>query len=335
MNDSESGCQSINWYVLNHIATTPSRNSAQRTVDRFNEAEGLDLQLFAPSYVVREEKDGVVSMKRIHLTFHYVFLRGRLNDIKQLCRMENGFSFLLNRSGVARYAMIDDATMRSFRIIAKAYENELPYYSLEDIDLEAGDLVEVVNGDFPGLIGTFIPKLKSNTGNIVLRVDQNLGTVAYNIKVSDVRVLEFARDSRRVYDQIDAFIPQLLKALRLQHDGKPLTPALISRLSVFCRRFEVVRLNNPKLEAKLYALLSVANSILGNIDEAARFRDLHNRRRQSMTNPATAALVMLLFGVNDHDPVTLCNGKALIDSISAASALQQAIAEEYSYYLSR
>lgn len=335
MIDSNPVYESINWYVLNHIATTPARNSAQRTVDRFNDAEQLDLQLFAPSYVVREEKDGVVSMKRMHLTFHYVFLRGKLSDIKRLCRMENGFSFLLNRSGGARYAIIDDATMRSFQIIAKAYENELPYYSLEDIDLEAGDLVEVVNGDFPGLVGTFIPRLKSNTGNIVLRVDQNLGTVAYNIKVSDVRVLEFAHDSRRVYDQIDAFVPRLLKALRAHHDSQRLSASLISQLSVFCRRFEVVKLNNPKLEAKLYALLSVANSILGNMEESYRFRDLYERRRQSLTNPVTIALVTLLFAVNDHDHAMLRDGNTLIGGVTATSALQRSLTEEYNYYLSR
>lgn len=38
MIDSNPVYESINWYVLNHIATTPARNSAQRTVDRFNDA---------------------------------------------------------------------------------------------------------------------------------------------------------------------------------------------------------------------------------------------------------------------------------------------------------
>lgn len=123
--------------------------------------------------------------------------------------------------------------MRCFQIIAKAYENRLPYYSLQDIDLESGDLVEVVNGDFPGLVGTYIPRPKSKSGNIVLRVDQNLGTVAYDIKVSDVRVIEFARDSKRAYDQIDAFVPRLLKALRAQHDGDRMSGALVAQLSVF------------------------------------------------------------------------------------------------------
>ncbi len=332
MIDSDFGNEPIHWYVLNHIATSPCRDIAWRTIERFNHAEGVELDLFAPSYVVREEKDGVVTMRNVSLTFHYVFVRGRLSDIKRLCGMENGFSFLLNRGGAERYAMIDDASMRCFQIIAKAYENRLPYYSLQDIDLESGDLVEVVNGDFPGLVGTYIPRPKSKSGNIVLRVDQNLGTVAYDIKVSDVRVIEFARDSKRAYDQIDAFVPRLLKALRVQHDGGCMSGALVAQLSVFCRRFEVVRLGNKKLEAKLYALLSVANSILGNIEESCRFRDLYERRKTAVTNPATIALISLLFGVNDRDQLELSRGASLLAASDSGSKAQQALTAEYSYY---
>lgn len=321
------------WYVLNHIVATPVRNAAQRTVNKFNDAEGVGLQLFAPSYVVREVKDGKVCLKRVHLTYHYLFLRGRLDDIKRLCSMDNGFSFLLNRCGEERYAVIDDQTMAGFQIIARGYENQLPYFALDDVDLEAGDIVEVVNGDFPGLVGTYIPKPKSRTGNIVLRVDQNLGTVAYDIKASDIRVIEFAKDSRRVYDQIDAFVPRLLRALRLFDAGEPLPHSLIAQLSVFCRRFEVVRLNNPKLEAKLYALLYVANLILGREDEARRFCELYGKRRASVSNPLTEALIALLTGVASNDRARLASGRKSLESADTDSKAARMLAEEYNHYL--
>lgn len=97
----------------------------------------------------------------------------------------------------------------------------------------------------------------------------------------------------------------------------------------------MVKLNNPKLEAKLYALLSVANSILGNMEESYRFRDLYERRRQSLTNPVTIALVTLLFAVNNRDHALLRDGNTLIGATTATSALQRSLAEEYNYYLSR
>ena len=85
------------WFVLNHIATN-FQNQAEKEVDRFNRSHERNLELFAPTYVVREVRDGEVRMKSINLTFHYVFVRGTFSDVKFLCSQPNGFSFLLDRS---------------------------------------------------------------------------------------------------------------------------------------------------------------------------------------------------------------------------------------------
>lgn len=282
------------WYVLNHIGHFPYRDRARKSVDTFNRAEGTDLDLFAPTYVQREERDGQVQLRRVNLTFHYVFLHGSLPDIKRLCSLDNGFSFLLNRSGAERYATVDDRTMHDFRQIARAYENCLPFYRIDAVELEKGDLVEIVNGDFPGLIGTYLPRAKSNSGNIVLLVDDCFGVKLFDIKATDIRVLEFAPGTTRAYDQIDAFVPNLLAALRHYAAGEPLTPALATRLNVFLRRMEVVRLNNPKLEARLSILLYATAHILGLTDEATHYRDRYDNRAEAITNPWTRLLVNLI-----------------------------------------
>ncbi|MDE6514259.1 MAG: hypothetical protein K2L05_08765, partial [Muribaculaceae bacterium] len=277
------------WFVLNYVGNSPDRNSAQKIITRFNETKGTDLRLFAPTYVVREEKDGKYRMKTVKLAFHYVFVNGTFDDIKSLCTQQNGFSFLINHSSKERYATISDAEMQHFKNIARAYENCLPYFPLDDIDLEEGDLVEVVNGDFPGLIGTFMPKAKSNSGNIVLMVYNNIGTIAYNIKASDVRVLEFAKQSTRANDQIDAFVPHLLAALNHYKNEQPLPKPLAAKLVVFCQRMEIARLNNNKLNAKLQALLYAGNTILGNIQTAERQREKFNKLKPAISNPWTLA----------------------------------------------
>ncbi|MDE5795672.1 MAG: hypothetical protein K2H75_01040, partial [Muribaculaceae bacterium] len=201
------------WYVLNYIGGT-IRNLAQKEVERFNSWNDTALELFAPTYVVREEKQGEIKFRTISLTFHYVFVRGTFAEVKRLCAQPNGFSFLIDHGSAERYAIIDDRQMVNFKNIARAYKNCLPYFPLDEIDLEDGDLVEVVKGDFPGLVGTFMPKAKSKTGNIVLNVYNKVGTIAFDVKATDVRVLEFSSHSTRANDQIDAFVPHLLKALR-------------------------------------------------------------------------------------------------------------------------
>lgn len=307
------------WYVLNHIATSANA-TAQKAVDRHNAAFGCALELFAPTYIVREERDGEIRYRTARLTFHYVFVRGTLADVRSLCAQPNGFSFLIDRGNAERYATIDDRTMAGFRNIAAAYKNCLPFFSLEDIELEDGDLVEVVNGDFPGLTGTYMPNPRCKTGNIVLSIYNNVGTIVFNVKATDVRVLEFSRRSTRANDQIDAFEPHLIEALGLWRAARPLPASLASKLAVFTGRLTGARLNNRKLDARLQILLHAAHRILGNSAEARAALDRYERLRQSVTNDWTHALHALILAALDGDTAALAAAHARLASLPAASA---------------
>ena len=319
------------WYVLNHIATS-LQEQAKKVVDTFNRTEETSLELFAPTYVVRETKNGEIRMKSVNLTFHYVFVRGTLAQVKRLCSQSNGFSFLLDRCSNERYAVISDRDMRNFKNIARAYKNCLPYFSLEDIDLEDGDIVEVIHGDFPGLVGTYMPKAKSSSGDIVLHICNNVGTIAFDVKATDVRVLEFSRKSTRANDQIDAVIPYLLTALQYYREESELPSNIAARLSVFCSRLGVVKLNNRKLDAKLQALLYGANYILGNIEEAGFAATKYEKLKESVTNAWTSALISLIFLVIDNDLEGLKTRQADLQTLTPTSRLQRLIADEYARY---
>lgn len=319
------------WYVLNYIGGS-FQNPAQKEVDRFNSVHRTALELFAPTYVVREERQGEVKFRTVNLTFHYVFVRGSLSEVKELCRQPNGFSFLIDHGNEERYAVIDDMRMAHFMNIARAYKNCLPYFSLDDIDLEDGDLVEVVKGDFPGLVGTFIPRAKSKTGNIVLNVYNNIGTIAFNVKATDVRVLEFSRNSTRANDQIDAFVPHLLKALRGFDRNEALSVSLAAKLSMFCGRMEVVKLNNRKLDARLQLLLYAANYIIGNTAAAEIALENYGRVKDSVTNEWTNGLNDMILAVvaRDNDRIAYCCNR--LNSLEATSKAQRMVQEESLYY---
>lgn len=321
----------ICWFVLNHLSTG-FQEQAKKVVDTFNRTHAAALELFAPTYVVRETKNGKVKMKSVNLTFHYVFVRGTLEQIKELCRMSNGFSFLLDRCSKERYAIVSDQDMSNFKNIARAYKNCLPYFSLEDIDLEDGDLVEVISGDFPGLIGTYMPKAKSNSGNIVLNVYNKVGTIAFNVKAVDVRVLEFSHKSTRANDQIDAVIPYVISALQFYSEDKVLPQNLVAKLTVFCKRMGVVKLNNRKLDAKLQALLYGGNYILGNIEEAGHAAARYEKLKYAVTNVWTSGLIALIFSVISNDMESLKKKWAELQTLTATSKVQRMLVEEYARY---
>lgn len=321
---------SVSWFVLNHIAPSP-RHNAQKDVDRYNAGAHARLELFAPTYVVQETRNGQTHLRNANLTFHYVFVRGELPDVKALCGQDNGFSFLIDRGSGQRYAIVSDLDMANFRNIARAYHNCLPFYPLQDIDLDDGDLVEVVNGDFPGLVGRFMPKAKSKSGDIVLSIFQGVGTVAFNVRNTDVRVLEFSRHATRANDQIDAFVPHLLQAMRLFHAGEEIPQSLLAKLNVFASRMAVVKVNNRKLNAKLQALLYGANFILGDMTTANAVLTRYHELSASITNPWTAALTHLIFAVL-ATPEVLDISSASLPETDKLSKFQLLISDQYEYY---
>ena len=321
------------WYVLNHIPR-PGELSAEREVARYNTWQQADLRLFAPTYVVREEKAGDIKFRTANLTFHYVFVRGTFDHVKRLCAEANGFSFLLDRSSDGRYAVIDDGRMASFQNIARAYRNCLPYFPLGDIDLEDGDLVEVIRGDFPGLIGRYMPKPGARSGNIVLNVYNKVGTIAFDVRATDVRVLEFARNSKRANDQIDAFVPHLLDALRHHHDrpDEPLPEPLVARLSVFSGRMEVARLGNRKLDARLQILLYGAFTLIGDTSAAASALEKYHKLQSSVTNDWTRALITLILSLTTRDKTQLEATASRLSILPADSAAKRRLKSEYDHY---
>ncbi len=325
-------CDNLNWYVLNHISST-FRDTAQKAVDRFNSSNGTALELFAPTYVVKEERQGELRFRTVNLAFHYVFVRGCFDEVKSLCMQPNGFSFLIDHGSSDRYAVIDDRSMSHFKNIARAYKNCLPYFPIDDVDLEDGDLVEVVRGDFPGLVGTYMPNPKSKTGNIVLNIYNKVGTIAFNVKATDVRVLEFSRHSTRANDQIDAFVPHLLEALRYYHRDEALPTSLAAKLSVFCGRMEVVRLNNRKLDARLQILLYAANYIIGNMADAEKAMERFQKVREAVTNEWTKGLINLVLAVIKNDAARLEAAFEPLKKLEATSKAQRLVKGEYEHYL--
>lgn len=321
------------WYVLNFISRS-GIPLLQKEIDRFN-AERPRLELFAP--VIRPAKiaNGTVVYTDRLLTYYYVFVKGLLSDVKELCaRPGNGLSLMIDRGSANRYGMLGDAEMENFRIIARAYANAIPFFNINDIDLEEGDSVEIVGGEFAGLKGTYIPKSRSTKGKLVIAATADLGTVLWDVDTKYVRILEFARDSRRQYDILDAFIPKLLPVMRKFHANKSLTDKEKSQLSVFSQRMGVVVPDNHKLEAKLLATLMCVNTIIGETEGYNESRSRFEKRITSVTNPWTQALIGLMTGVSQNDMALL---KAAHDSVmnitDSPNKTQKELLEELEYYI--
>lgn len=321
------------WYVLNFINKL-GKLTPQKYIDVFNK-EGHSLELFAPIIRPAHVINGQVKYVEKLLTFFYVFVRGTFDEIKELCsRPDNNLSFVLDRSSANKYGIISDADMENFKIIARAYSNTIPFFDIKNIELAEGDLVEVVDGECAGLKGTFMPKSRSNKGNLVIAVTAALGAVVWDVDAKYIRILEFAHDTRRQYDLVDSFIPKLFPVLRKFHAREELSDKEKSILTVFNQRMGVVAPSNPKAEAKLLAVLMCVQFILGDLAGLRSSQLRYEKRKASLTNVWTQALIELILSTVLGDKSRLKEAyESIRETTNKLSNTQKQLLEEYRYYL--
>lgn len=287
--------KNIMWNILNYVPPRGKRRSELESL-----AASYGVEVFAPTFVQLSSEGGHVKKTEKPLLYHYIFARGGEQDVKRLCSSLEGFSYVLDRAGSGRHLTVGDEEVEQFRIIAQFYAGKLPCYPLEGVALEEGDRVQIVSGPCAGLTGTYISRKGAKKGNVLVSVDGSMAAVVYDVKADFVRVLEFARDSRRIYDQIDAFAERLTNFFDdASSDGpvevKPSDIDIISASSIFTRRLGIVKVNNPKLEAKLRILLYAAYSILSDHAETAEALKKYRELEKNVTNAKTRELCETIF----------------------------------------
>lgn len=303
------------WYILNYIPPLgKKRSDLGKRMSRLYPS----LDIFAPTFVQLVTAEGKVKKTEKPLLYHYIFVKGEEREIKKLCREEEGFSFVLDRTQVGRHLSISDSAMEQFRIIAHYHSGKLPCYPLDGISLEEGDEVEIVSGACAGLKGTFVARKGSKSGNIMLSLDGSMAAIVYDVKAEYVKVLKFAKDSRRIYDQLDAFTLKILPYFR--EEAPPVSIKDIAACNVFISRLDAVKLNNPKVEAKLMILLYAAYRLLSRNSEAHIALEKYNRLSSYVTNHWTKILSSLIIGNLDEAKKLLERAKP-----KKLSAIQNAI----------
>lgn len=324
------------WYVLNYIAPSNSpRDTATAVVERFNRLSAMPIEIFAPTFVEVVERRGRLVRRDRPLAFHYVFLRAPLAALKELAASPNGFSFILNRTGsTSRYVAIDNERLQAFRLIATAYGNELPCYPTAAVKLEEGDTVQVIDGPFAGLTGTYVPRRGARSGSLMIAVNDSHAAIVYDISAEYIRVLSFAKESKRLYDQLDSYIPRLFKALRLHSANQQLDVDTLTPLIIFARRLGETKVNNPKLDAKLRLLLMTTSRILGDREGYRKYAAQYERLASQITNPHTAALRDLLFAVSGIGRPNLKETLATLGGATDRdSSMLKMLREEVQFYL--
>lgn len=269
---------SSQWYVLS------SKSGIKSLEEQFSvlsasrvERGGVPVEYFLPTCVVQTNRSGKAVIRRKKLIGSYIFIRDCLTNIMEMTRSVDSLWLLPhpNRDNDGkRYMTVSDNEMEIFKAIANAYANELPCYPIEAVDLEEGDRVQIIGGEFDGMKGTLKCSQGRNGGKVMMAVGNLFLISTPDIRPQYIRILQFGKRNRHPYRQFEAHVPRALQALRHQYGIDALnglTTEGLASMTVFTGRFEALEPATVNIASQHAALMLLSYAALQDKEKTERW----------------------------------------------------------------
>ncbi|MBQ9576254.1 MAG: hypothetical protein IJV11_05180 [Muribaculaceae bacterium] len=267
------------WYVL---SAKDSIESLERQFDALSASRQRQsmapVKYFLPYCVKRTTLFGAPAMRRKKLMGNYIFVRDSFAGLMEIKSAMESLWLLPhpdNTPGQHRYMTISDDEMASFMAIARAYANELPCYPIDMVDLEEGDKVQIVGGDFDGMCGTLQCSQGRSGGKVLMAVGNLFLVATPDIGPQYIRILQFGKGNRHPYRKFESHLPRAIQALRHSRgavDGYGLTTDDIAAMTVFTGRFEALQPATVNIASQHATLMLMSYASLNDTTHAAQWR---------------------------------------------------------------
>lgn len=300
VNAEDSGeVTNTNWYLLkfNHISLKKIKEVLQTT----------EIEHFLPSFVsiengprgqkIRRERPLMFNMLFVHCSLknavYFVSHHREVNFVsKRIDRSEkptvalNKYLNRENESGEERMVpKYDDATFRhvvtipdnQMQMFIKAVtlnkSKSIPYVKPTEIDLEKGDRVRIVGGDYDGIEGILESQKGKDGGIIFVHIQDFIATKTTEIRPEYIQILEFAKSGKHMYKKFDSFMVRGERCVNSLLRGEGITSRDREYFKLFTMRFEHLVTPTTNMKAKLLLYMFIAHSCMGNENESKFFAE--------------------------------------------------------------
>lgn len=257
------------WYVLNAVGSLKQLELSLEALAAMRAHRGDEpLETFLPTCVEQTTMFGKPRMRRRKLLGNYLFVRGNYTDLLDLTRTIPAMRLLPHPDNSdeqeRRWMTISDRDMAVFKVIAAAHANKLPCYPMEAVDVDDGDKVEIVGGEFDGVTGTLQCRQGHNGGMVLIAVGNQFLVPTLEIQPQYIRILQFGKGNRHPYRIFEAHLTRAIQALKhlLAAPGAGLTTEDVAAMSVFTGRFEALVPATVNIASQHAALMLMSYSAL-------------------------------------------------------------------------
>ena len=260
------------WYILSikDGILDIERQFEQLSAARVRRGE-KPVEYFMPTCFTMSNLFGRARMSRRKLIGNYIFVHDSYKNILEAKRVMESLWLLPHpdhREGRRQFMTISDHDMALFKAIAKAYSNELPCLPIGAVDLEEGDKVEIVGGEFDGMCGTLQCSQGRMGGKVLMTIGNLFIAVTPDIRPQFIRILQFGKGNRHPYRLFEAHLPRVLKALNHLQAGENvgvtngLTTDDVAAMTVFTGRFESLQPSTVNIASQHATLMLMSYAAL-------------------------------------------------------------------------
>lgn len=171
------------WFVMN------AYKSEKKAEDMLNGENGLEY--FIPKRYVARKYQGKMKRVLVPVIPNLVFVHAQyhvLENFKQKCPFLRYATCRID--GVNKILKVPDVQMENFIKAAIHYEEDLTYYSPDEIQLEKGTRVRVIGGTFNGVEGTLLKVKGKRSKRVVISIKNVVALSVAEIEPELIQVLK-------------------------------------------------------------------------------------------------------------------------------------------------
>ena len=173
----------VQWFVMN------AYKSEKKAEDALESAVGIEY--FIPKRYVVRKFQGKLKRILVPVIPNLVFVKaryGEIEDFKIKCPYLHYAT--CKECGVNKIMKVPDAQMENFMKVAGHYEEDIIYYSPDELDFKKGMKVRVLGGAFEGVEGVLLKVKGKRKKRVVIEVKGLLALSAAEIETDLIEVLK-------------------------------------------------------------------------------------------------------------------------------------------------
>lgn len=159
------------WFVMR------AYKSEKRAEEKLNGKDGLEY--FIPKYYAVRVYHGVKSRRLVPVIPNLVFVHASRMQITEFKKRYNFLQFVMwEKSTGLEYLVVPDDQMESFIKVSSQYEENISYYSPDELDLRKGRRVRIHGGKLNGVTGIFMQVQGKRNRRIVVLLEGVMAVAA-------------------------------------------------------------------------------------------------------------------------------------------------------------